>query len=74
MCSPSAEAGAGPALLTAARGHGRDHDRNRTPQEGDAGPGLAAPLLRKLLGFYFSFYLGCLGKYQQGRFLIPWVY
>lgn len=45
----SPEAGAGPALLTAARDRGHDRDRNRTPQEGGAGPGLAAPLLLLLL-------------------------
>lgn len=48
-CCLFPEAGAGPALPIAARDHGHDPDQNLTPQEGGAGPGLAAPLLRKLL-------------------------
>lgn len=51
VCSPFPEAGAGPALLIAARDHGHAQGRNRTPQEGGAGPALAAPLLRKLFSF-----------------------
>lgn len=51
MCSPFPEAGAGPALLIAAHDHGHAQGRNRTPQEGGAGPALAAPLLRKLFSF-----------------------
>lgn len=55
--SPLAEAGAGPAPLTAARGRGHGQDPNRTPRGGGAGPSLAAPLLRKLFLGYSSFHL-----------------
>lgn len=48
-CCLFPEAGAGPALPIAAHDHDHDPDQNLTPQEGGAGPGLAAPLLRKLL-------------------------
>lgn len=67
-CCLFPEAGAGPALPIAARDHGHDPDQNLTPQEGGAGPGLAAPLLRKLLFVYFSFYLDCSDKYHKGYF------
>lgn len=67
---PVPGAGAGPAPLTAARGHGHDRGRSRTRLEGGAGPGLAAPLLRKLLLVDVLVYLGCLEKYQGGFFLL----
>lgn len=47
----SPEAGAGPALLTAAPDHAPDQGQNRTRQEGGADPGLAAPLLPPLLAW-----------------------
>lgn len=56
---PSAEAGAGLAPRTAAPDHGHDRGRNRTRQEGDAAPGLAAPLLRKFCLVIFSSSLAC---------------
>lgn len=54
------EAGAGPALLTAARDRGHGRGPSLTPQAGGAAPGLAAPPLRKLLFVGFSF---CLRKF-----------
>lgn len=75
MCSLFPEAGAGPALLTAAHDRGHDQDRNRTRREGGAGPGLAAPLLRKLLFVYFSLFTwGVWKSTNKGAFLLSWAY
>lgn len=61
--APSPEAGAGPALLIAAHDHGHAQGRNRTPQEGGAGPALAAPLLLLLL--VWALVLGLLYRNQD---------